>query len=223
MGFFNDAFKVVKGAVGGVLGDPLGTIANVATGNLGGIAKDALGGAVGGLSGTPSGEGNLNKAVDQLIAYPAINTIFRNLRQELYKTMAVDKANLLSKQQLVSRYNAGEFNNIINPAAAQSAAVAVSNSTPSVQTYSKTVASAAKKGLTGNSTIDAAIGGALSGLGTNIGGTDVANNAANSVGGSAITQWLKANWWKALLGVSVFGALIYLVVKQNKPKNGYRR
>lgn len=82
--------------------------------------------------------------------------------------------------------------------------------------------STAKTGLTGNATIDAAIGGALAGAGVSIGGTDAGNAAINATGWTAAKTWLKNNWIALTASLAVVGGIVWAVFFR-KPKTGVRR
>lgn len=225
MGFFNDAFQAIKGGIGGAVKtviDPK-NILNAATGNLSGVAQNALGNILGGIrpaSGGSDASWNVSQPLGSAkhdTRYP-ISSSNHGMTGAEIETMTqyfVSQGLTYSQAQTARNkwlddYGKGLVSSL--PAAAPSGSSPQNAAGFSVK----------NGGLTGNPTIDAAIGGALSGIGTQVGGTDVANNAANAVGSSAITQWLKTNWWKAAAGLLVLGTAIYFMIR--KPKRaGFRR
>lgn len=83
---------------------------------------------------------------------------------------------------------------------------------------SPSTAKTAGGGLTGNATVDAAIGGALAGAGVQIAGTDVGNAAGGAVAQSALNTWLKANApWLIAVGAAIAG---YFAFFRNKAPKG---
>lgn len=63
--------------------------------------------------------------------------------------------------------------------------------------------------------------GALTSIGQTLGGSTTAGQAGASLVDSTLTAWLKANWWKVLLGLSVVGGIIYFAVRRGN--KGYSR
>lgn len=71
--------------------------------------------------------------------------------------------------------------------------------------------------------VNAGVGGALTGVGSAIAGTQQVGNIGAKVTDSTIKAWFKMHWWKVLIGLSAFLLLIRLAVKgkSNNRKRAY--
>lgn len=226
MGFFNDAFQAIKGGIEGAVKtvvDPK-NILNAVTGNLGAVGQTALANIIGGARPSSGGSGSQWWNVSQPLGsakhdtrYPISASNHGMTAQEIEDlTQVFVKSGMTMSQAQTARnnwlndYGKGIFTALPAP-------VAPSGSAPSGSTTSAMVKKSGSLS-TGVPILDAAIGGALSGAGTHIGGTDVANNASQAVGASAFNQWLKTNWWKLALGIAAVGTAIFFMIR--KPKKG---
>ena len=231
MGFFSDIGKAVGGVLNtvssGIVGGaasliPGGTLVTQGAGILGGIlgggSKPATGGAA------PSQQKQDEQTVNELLKIPEIKYYFdHNLPLQV-----PGASNDVKRGYLLQHYKNGVFGKAIadhqagkpfKPDPSSPNGVVTGGNMPPANAKTMTSTS----GLTGNEYIDALLGGALAGVGTQIGNKDITDSAGTAVGQSTITAWLKHNWWIALLGLTLIVFMFYFFINPRKRRTANGR